>query len=517
MVRAALLYTLLFLVLLAPNPSLWRDHYIGSIDDVYQNAWNLWWFREAVTSWSSPYFTELLYAPRGVSLVTHPLQPTQATIALLLSPWLNLVEQYNLLLFISFIATGVLSCDIARLCNLSPIFALLAGYLVSFSQFHVLHGTGHLELTSMHWLLLPVSLALRARRTSVYTILAAVALIPLAFSSLYYLFFFGLFTAQLMFWALLKGDRRGMMILLPIISSTILLSIALGVPMALEAWKDPFFRSHFPMMGSLDLATFFVPGQMSYWSELTQWYWQDNGRYQDDHSVTFGVSVLVSLYVFFRERAWISFPYIAVGVIVSIPFFLISLGPVVTFFYNELPIPSLYQALNIIFPFSSLSGLPGRFIVVPAITLPLVVASAAQVLWNKKSHRIPMVLLVLLQLTELLPRRYETKAGEPAEYAKWLRDQPEEGIVLDLTAPLAEPMHQQTHHRHPLALGYTAREPRSAALHREAIVSKWEKRDSQGLCSQGVRFVIVPASQVKERAVLRVCEDSSRVRDTDLD
>lgn len=498
MVLAALLYTVLFIVLLAPHPSLWRSEYIGSFNDVYQNAWNLWWFQRAIAEGQSPYYTPLLYAPKGISLITHPLQPTQGALSLLLSPLFTLHEQYNLLLFFSFIASGVITYDIARQCRLSSTFSLLAGYLVTFSQFHVLHGSGHLELMSMHWLLLPICLGLRAyrRRSSRLAVFSAVSLIPLAFSSLYYLFFFGLVVGQLILLVSFKRSWDGVLVLTPITLSLIALSLLLGIPILMESFADPFLKSHFPRMGSLDTATLFVPGQMSYWADATRWYWEDNGRYPDDHSVSFGVSSFACAYVFVRERLWRRFPEIGQAAALSLPFLFISFGPVVTFFYEEIPVPSLYQLLNTLFPFSSISGLPDRFIVIVAISLPLLVSAVLQVLSTDRRLRFFGAALAAMLFLENLPRRFDTRSAAPAPYAEWLSTR--DGIVLDLVGKPGDSMQQQTHHRKPLALGYTAREPRSAALQKEASLDTFKKGGMRELCERHeVRFVVQPVQEAR--------------------
>src|SRR4051794_25281545 len=70
-----LLYSLLLALMEFPALKLFRTHFIMGPGDGYQFLWNLWWFRHAVETGQNPYFTTLLHAPHGVSLLGHTLSP----------------------------------------------------------------------------------------------------------------------------------------------------------------------------------------------------------------------------------------------------------------------------------------------------------------------------------------------------------------------------------------------------------------------------------------------------------
>ncbi len=69
---------------------------VGGNSNGYENYWNDWWFREALGAGRNPFSTNAIFAPNGVSLRFHTLNPLGALVALPLAPLVGAVGAMNL-------------------------------------------------------------------------------------------------------------------------------------------------------------------------------------------------------------------------------------------------------------------------------------------------------------------------------------------------------------------------------------------------------------------------------------
>ena len=80
------LYLLAWAVLTWPQVTRFVTYYYCDDGDGYQNVWNIWWMRLAIAQRSTtPWFTDMLFWPNGVSLVAHTLNPFNGLLAIPLS------------------------------------------------------------------------------------------------------------------------------------------------------------------------------------------------------------------------------------------------------------------------------------------------------------------------------------------------------------------------------------------------------------------------------------------------
>src|SRR5579859_2805012 len=172
----------------------------GQAPDLWQNLWDLWWAGEALRRPTTPFFTDMLFFPRGASLLFHPLNLTGGLLALVPTVLFGPVAAYNILVLLSFSVSGVAVATIARRHGCRPMAALLGGLIYSASTFHMVQmRLGHLEQLSIQWLPL-YALALddllaeqpgpRLRRIG----LALLSLLLVVFTSLYMALFAALLT-----------------------------------------------------------------------------------------------------------------------------------------------------------------------------------------------------------------------------------------------------------------------------------------------------------------------------------
>ena len=58
--------------------------------------WNLWWVDKAVLELHTlPWWTNYLHYPAGTTLVGHTLNPFNGLLAIVMLPFLSLVQTYN--------------------------------------------------------------------------------------------------------------------------------------------------------------------------------------------------------------------------------------------------------------------------------------------------------------------------------------------------------------------------------------------------------------------------------------
>ena len=102
-----LLYLLLAVVMTWPLLTHFTTAIPGDSFDGWQNYWNLWWVKVAlVDQLHSPLFTPLLYAPTGVGLYFHTLNPFNGALTLPIQLLFGLLPAYNTVVFFSWAVAG---------------------------------------------------------------------------------------------------------------------------------------------------------------------------------------------------------------------------------------------------------------------------------------------------------------------------------------------------------------------------------------------------------------------------
>ncbi len=108
----------------------------GLRGDYFNNLWNAWWVRDSIVHAHSPYWTDHLYFPEGISLRRHTLSPLNSLTLAALSPFLDPHAAFNLLLLAHFALSGWAFSCLARYVTGSTSGGVLAGLVYSFCPFH---------------------------------------------------------------------------------------------------------------------------------------------------------------------------------------------------------------------------------------------------------------------------------------------------------------------------------------------------------------------------------------------
>ncbi|NOT30601.1 MAG: hypothetical protein HOP15_09170, partial [Planctomycetes bacterium] len=108
----------------------------GTRGDYLNNLWNAWWVKHALVEGHSPFWTDWLYYPDGISLQRHTLSPLNALSLAALTSFLDSHQAFSLLVLAHFALSGWCGSLLARYVSGSTAGGVLGGLLYSFCPFH---------------------------------------------------------------------------------------------------------------------------------------------------------------------------------------------------------------------------------------------------------------------------------------------------------------------------------------------------------------------------------------------
>lgn len=140
-----LIYTLLVLLFTWPLPLHLTEQslngYIAGVPTVHpdrdQNIWGLWWMKQALTSFHSPFHTDYLYYPYGVNLYILTMPIINSVLALPFYDWLGGVGALNLVCLISFVWCGYSAFLLADYLLRDKKSAFVAGFFFTLAPQHL--------------------------------------------------------------------------------------------------------------------------------------------------------------------------------------------------------------------------------------------------------------------------------------------------------------------------------------------------------------------------------------------
>jgi len=124
--------------------------------------WNTWWLQKAVATGQNPFFTNLLFYPRGVSLAGHSFSFTHSIFSLLFQPLVGPIAAYNLATWLIFPISGLGMYCLAKHLTRSRPAAWLAGLVYAYAPYHVTQALGHPNLAYVQWIPFAVLYLLKA-------------------------------------------------------------------------------------------------------------------------------------------------------------------------------------------------------------------------------------------------------------------------------------------------------------------------------------------------------------------
>ncbi len=463
---ASALFVVVALCLTWPLAARFTTHLGGDGGDPLQTLWSWSALFRALSHFENPFFTELLFAPHGASLVfctfdlptallTLPLWwvlPPVAiyNIGVLFTCWLSAFGLYRLVLELTKSGDGTRSRARGDWGA-----AVVAGSLFLLVPYRAAHADGHLHLLAMGWL--PLSLVHLHRllfgRGQVRDALLGGLFLGLAALASWYHLLYALLLLPVLFGAraLSREGALPIRMLLARLSIYALAAIAVAGPLMLaillQRAREPIVGSHDAVRFSADLESFFLPNLAQRWPALIPWLRARAGRWSGNGAeIALYAGYLVALLALSghfvlkgvgaaeRRMRLQARVYLVVALLGA----LFALGPKLRLGGRlvELPFDLPYGWLARALPPIEFMGVPARFGYL--LYLGLIVAGALTL--SRLTRERPMALrcgllcaVFALGAAEYAPKRLDlTSLTAPPPMERWARDA-ERYAVLDLS------------------------------------------------------------------------------------
>ncbi len=136
-------YSIFFFAFTGLSPINLGSEIVGSGPDPYQYIWNADVFQKELSAGSNPFQTNRLAYPRGVSLLMHTYTPIIGVVnTLIQNPYLSC----NIVLWLSFVLSGLGAFLLAKRYVENIILCLLVGFVFSFAPYKTAHLLEHYHL-----------------------------------------------------------------------------------------------------------------------------------------------------------------------------------------------------------------------------------------------------------------------------------------------------------------------------------------------------------------------------------
>ena len=407
----------------------------GDSFDGWQNYWNLWWVRLAlVEKITNPLVTDILYAPTGVSLYFHTLNPFNGLVTLPVQLTLGLIPAYNTVVFLSWTLAGygmfLLTRWIVGTSDASPfdksshcessfswlkspalLFSapLLAGLVYALSPFHMAHLLGHMQVMSLQWIPFYILALLQALKASVNqkpwlrsALLAGLFLVLTGLCDWYFVLYLFLFTGLVVLWGWWRNARSAGTVASLIVSIRPALVAGALFAVLLSPWLVPMVqeatRFQFMVRPGADLyilsasvMDFLIPNRLHTLFRPASFEWIGNQVAPvSERTIAIGyVPLALAFATLFLARRKAKFWWI-----VGIFFFLLALGPrwhLGNITMDDIPGAALhgqeidgwtpYAILNRVIPFMRISRSVSRFALMVQLAAAVLAAVGLAALW----------------------------------------------------------------------------------------------------------------------------------------
>jgi hypothetical protein len=141
--------------------------FYGFGNDNWGGIWIFGWLHDAYVGAPSASFSPEVQAPFGWGIPEQALQPADKLFALVFGGLGQGLGAYNAQIFFSFVLSGCTMYLLARYLTGSPLASVVAGFVYTFSPFHLAQGMQYGALASIEWLplfLLALLVFVRRRR-----------------------------------------------------------------------------------------------------------------------------------------------------------------------------------------------------------------------------------------------------------------------------------------------------------------------------------------------------------------
>jgi hypothetical protein len=478
-------------------------HFFSDDRDGLGMIWNVWWTNKAVTQLhQSPFFTDYIFFPQGVTLLAHTLSPFNGFLAVVLLPFLTLAQTYNFLIVFSFVMAGLTAFWLSFYITRSYWPSIVAGFIFSFSNYHFAHTPGHLNLVSLEWIpLFVLGWYFLMKKPSIPAALAsAAALFAVLLCDYYYFFYCFLIALMVLVWQAIQRRKaffflakKYLLSLSVFVAASLASSGVLIFKLLALSRKETFIGIHDSRIFSADLLSPFLYGSCLRFSHLTTAFWTKLPGNTSESSLYLGVSVVILLVFVWIQRSKVKLEGLRFLYFLLLFFFVCSLGPSLHIWGKYLPFPLMpYRLLEMIFPPLKISGCPGRMMVIVTLVSAVISAIGLDLLFRRSGRtRIFAAILMAVLFIEFLPFKLSTFPTEVPDYVKTLRSLPP-GAVIDGKTDSYYKVYYQTVHEKPLAFGKLARLPKSTSEKYDQVYQSLENSELDKLWGHyGFRYLVL--------------------------
>lgn len=477
--------------------------------DGWQNYWNLWWIKEALLNRHTHFFfTDLLYPPTGVSLLFHTLNFFNGLWTLPLQLNSGLTVAYNAVVFFHFTMAGwgvyllarYVLAQMGRRDSRAGWAAFGAGFIFTFSPFHMAHLLGHMQVLSLTWPPFYVLWLFRtlngwrqklavnpaASLNPVDLVLCGLFLALTTMVDWYQTLYLLLFTALALGWTLwrvYRDNHAGPKMLLKPVGGLAAMGLLFGLlfapllgPMVAEAASADYMRPSFEenVILSADLLAFITPSELHpLWGRLVMPVYE---RFTSTTSERLVFAGFIPLFLagwaasYYKKNRLAQFWSLFTAV-----FWVLALGPYLHIGGNILKIggfsiPMPYLFLYRIIPFIGISRSLSRFDLMVMIGLGVLAALALARL--KLKAQLPLLALIGF---EFLAAPYPMSAVDTPAFFKTLAADPEACNIayLPMNWDRPVPLLYQTTHGKGLLTAYTSRNNPLDLSWRTPVLQQW--------------------------------------------
>ncbi|MEZ4718248.1 MAG: hypothetical protein R2851_19475 [Caldilineaceae bacterium] len=501
-------YALLTVVMTWPLARQATTAIPGDSFDGWQNYWNLWWMKLAlVDRVQSPLVTDMLYAPTGVSLYFHTLNPFNGLVTMPVQLAAGLIVAYNSVVLLSWVLAGygvfllttwVLAQTERGAGNrfAADAAGFVAGAIFTFAPLHMAHLLGHMQVMSLEWIPFYVLFLLRGMQAAAHggpwlrtALLAGLFLAFVGLCDWYFVLYLFFFTALTLVWAGVRclwrwrhsGVGNAVRRLLPVIGAPVvagavfvLLLSPMLVPMVREATRFSFMvRPPTDLyVLSASVMDFLVPNRLHTLARPASFAWIGNQIAPvSERTISVGYVALILAVA----GAWRGRGRSGLWVLTALFFFLMALGPRVhlgNITWDDIPTDAgavrswtLFGVLNATVPFMRISRSVSRYALMVQLALAVLAGMGAYGLfvWLRRSpvwRGVAAGAALVLVLGEYWVAPYPISPPDTPPFYAQLAHEAGAGAVLNLPMNYDRPGYllYQTVHGRPLTVAYISRD-----------------------------------------------------------
>lgn len=145
------IYLLLVVVMTWPVSGRIGSQIPGLEGDSWNHLWTFWWVKQALLRGESPFFSQLLFYPNGVSLLFHNIAWVQIALWLVVQVVVGEGAAYTLVFLATYLFNGFATYLLARELTKSEAGAFIAGLIVAFWPYN-LSQQDHPNLILIGWI-----------------------------------------------------------------------------------------------------------------------------------------------------------------------------------------------------------------------------------------------------------------------------------------------------------------------------------------------------------------------------